>query len=342
MRYIIIGTGAVGGTIGARLAAAEVPVVLVARGATAAALAEHGLRLRTPDAVLQVHPPVLTQPTELRLDDVLVLATKTQQAEAALETWADAPVAGSDRPACEVLPILTALNGVAGEDLALRRFARVYAVCVWLPALQVKPGEVIAAMAPESGLLHIGRYPRELPGDAGFLAEVAVDFRRSGLAVRLPSDIMAWKYRKLLSNLGNILQALVAGNGDTAPIAKLAVQEAETVYAAAGIVPTAEELELTVRRAGPQVRPVPGEPPARGGSTWQSLERGSGDVETDFLNGEIAWLARLHGVDAPINSALTWIARRAAHVGRRPGEISAAELAGMLGVELSGPVGGSG
>jgi transglutaminase-like putative cysteine protease len=46
MRYIIIGAGAVGGTIGGRPAQAGREVVLVARGKQHAALSEGGLRLR--------------------------------------------------------------------------------------------------------------------------------------------------------------------------------------------------------------------------------------------------------------------------------------------------------
>ena len=49
-----------------------------------------------------------------------------------------------------------------------------------------------------------------------------------------------------------------------------------------------------------------------GGSTWQSLRRGTGSLETDFLNGEIALLARLHGVDGAGE-------RRAADGGQRRG-----------------------
>ena len=44
-RYIILGAGAVGGAIGARLALAGRGVVLVARGDHLAAILEHGLRL---------------------------------------------------------------------------------------------------------------------------------------------------------------------------------------------------------------------------------------------------------------------------------------------------------
>ncbi len=48
MRYIIIGAGAVGGTIGGCLFQGGHDVVLVARGAHLDALRAHGLRLATP------------------------------------------------------------------------------------------------------------------------------------------------------------------------------------------------------------------------------------------------------------------------------------------------------
>ena len=49
-RYIIIGAGAVGGTIGARLFESGHDVVLVARGAHLEAVRANGLRLRTPES----------------------------------------------------------------------------------------------------------------------------------------------------------------------------------------------------------------------------------------------------------------------------------------------------
>ena len=49
MRYVIIGAGAVGGTIGVRLAEADRDVTLVARGAHLDAIRARGLTLRQPD-----------------------------------------------------------------------------------------------------------------------------------------------------------------------------------------------------------------------------------------------------------------------------------------------------
>lgn len=79
-------------------------------------------------------------------------------AVAAVEQWADVPV--HDRfgrvvgQAGDWLPILAALNGVAGEDIALRYFDRVFAVCVWFPTVMIEPGEVIVRTAAPRGVFH--------------------------------------------------------------------------------------------------------------------------------------------------------------------------------------------
>ena len=47
-----------------------------------------------------------------------------------------------------------------------------------------------------------------------------------------------------------------------------------------------------------------------GGSTWQSLTRGTGNVETDYLNGELVRIARRIGQDAPINATMAALVRQ--------------------------------
>ncbi|MED5573134.1 MAG: ketopantoate reductase C-terminal domain-containing protein, partial [Pseudomonadota bacterium] len=41
-----------------------------------------------------------------------------------------------------------------------------------------------------------------------------------------------------------------------------------------------------------------------GGSTFQSIANGKADIETDYLNGEIVKLGRLHGVPTPANATM--------------------------------------
>jgi thiosulfate/3-mercaptopyruvate sulfurtransferase len=66
-----------------------------------------------------------------------------------------------------------------------------------------------------------------------------------------------------------------------------------------------------------------------GRSTRQSLERGV-PPETDFLNGEVTLLARLHGVAAPRNAAISARLHRAVTEGTPPGSLGDDDLRTVL------------
>jgi 2-dehydropantoate 2-reductase len=334
-RYIILGAGAVGGAIGGRLGLVGRDVVLVARGDHLSALQERGLRLRTPDEDLTQRLSAIGLPEQIQLDrdDILILATKTQQANEILVRWADAPVRHNGAAvgtAGEQLPILIALNGVAGETFAHRYFRRVFGVCVWMPVVHLMPGEVIIRSTPRSGMLHIGPVPMTAEDHDQVLRQVAADLRAANFDVPLPDDVMAWKYRKLISNIRNVFQALVGRNGDWGPLAAEADGEARSVLDAAALEYISEAEETAARAAGFTMKPVPGVAEFTGGSTWQSLHRGTGNIETDYLNGEIVMLAHRIGMRAPINERLASLARRAAASGAKPGDMSAQQLAELL------------
>jgi 2-dehydropantoate 2-reductase len=322
MRYLIIGAGAVGGTIGGRLFEAGHEVVLVARGANAEALRDRGLRVELPDRDLELAVPVAAGPQELtpRPDDVLVLSVKTQDTVAALETWA---AYGED------LPVVCAQNGVANERMALRRFRSVYGMCVWLPSSHLEPGVVRAPCAPLTGILHLGRAPS---GSDGVARRIAADLEASGFAAPVSDEVMAWKYTKLLANLANSVQAVCGDSQDDVPVRELADRaraEGEAVLKAAGIAYVSAEEYARVRGDRMRLMPVKGEERA-GGSSWQSLVRGTGSIEADYLNGEIVLLGRTHSVPVPVNEALQRVANRFARDRRKPGELSPAERAALL------------
>ena len=94
------------------------------------------------------------------------------------------------------------------------------------------------------------------------------------------------------------------------------------------------DIERRVGTPSPRSVPlvVPGVPSDVGGSTWQSLTRGTGNVETDYLNGEIALIAHRTGQSAPVNARLAVLARQAAATGLKPGGMTADELAERLGL----------
>lgn len=329
MRYIIVGTGAVGGAIGGRLAEAGHDVVLVARGAQYEALRTDGLRLITPDGP-RIHAlPVVDRPDALDLTpgDVLVLAVKTQDSVAALDAWSDRPVAGGGT-AGERLPLICAQNGVEGERLALRRFRRVYGMCVWLPATFVRPGEVSAAGTPLTGILHLGCYPTGTDTTAEL---IAADLEKSKLLAPVVPDVMRWKYGKLLSNLANAIEAVTGPftGDDAGALFKRALAEGRAVLEAAGIDAVGQEEQAKARGGRIRFEPFDGSP--RGaGSSWQSLSRGTGTIEADYLNGEIVLLGRQHGVPTPVNAVLQRAANAFARERREPGSMSVAELTALV------------
>ncbi len=336
-RYVVIGAGAIGGAIAGLLAETGSDVVAVARGAHAATIIERGLTVRMPERSFTVPVRCVTRPSELTLglDDVLLLSTKTHQAESALRQWVDTPVVDGSATAGtagELLPILTALNGVSSEGMALRFFDRVVGVCVWMPAVHLEPGEVIVRGTPLRGTFHLGTVPADRD-ESVLLDGIERDWTAAGFRIVRPDDVMPWKYRKLVSNIGNAFQALVGANGSTGALVAAAQDEARTVLDAARVEVTDDATEAAERaESGLRIEDVPGQPNELGGSSWQSLARGTGDIETDYLNGEIALIARRNGIEAPINAGISRLARQAAAVGRPPGSISSAELARALGL----------
>jgi len=304
---VIIGAGAVGGTIGGLLHEAGREVVLVARGAHLAAMREHGLELTTPAGTRRVPAPTAAGPdeVELRTGDVLVLAVKSQDTAATLAAWADRPVDGDPgRTAAQELLLVLAQNGVDNERTALRRFDRVAGMCVWLPATFLEPGQVSAAGSPVIGVLTLGTVPVTDPTDPA-LDQVSTDLIAAGFRAPVVPDVLAWKYAKLLSNLGNAVEALcgpLRGNDAARELLAASVAEAEAALIAAGIGWTSDA-EQADARADYTLVDLPGQPRG-GGSTWQSLQRGAGSVEATWLNGEIVLLGRLHGVPTPVNAVL--------------------------------------
>ena len=129
MRIGIIGAGAIGGWVAAKLAAAGEDVALLARGATAEAL-QGGLELVERGVSTRVHPRVAASAEALGRQDLLAIAVKAPALAEVAE--AAAPMIGPDTI---VLPML---NGVpwwfAGGE----------------PLRSVDPGGAIAAALPQN------------------------------------------------------------------------------------------------------------------------------------------------------------------------------------------------
>jgi len=309
MRFVVFGAGAVGGVVGGRLVQAGFDVVLIARGAHGEEMARHGLRLHSPDDVKRVDVRVVDHPSDVGLtaDDVVLLTVKSQNTVEALDRLSTA--AGPS------LPIVCLQNGVNNEREALRRFDRVYGATVMCPTVHLEPGHVLAYSSPMTGIIDVGRFPTGVDENAAAVAQALESSTFSSLA--LP-DVARWKWAKLITNLGNAIEAVCGPPARGGPIGDLVRAEAEAVLDRAGIDYATAAEDRARRGDWLQIAPVDGV--ARpGGSTWQSLARVSGSVETDYLNGEIVMLGRLHGVPTPANEALRSAAVKMAAAGSPPG-----------------------
>jgi 2-dehydropantoate 2-reductase len=290
MRIIVYGIGAVGGAIAAQLSLSGYSVIGIARGKQLDAVRRSGLSLLTPQGARTASFPVCADPAEISFaaDDIVFLTMKSPDTAAALQRLRSVGVLAQ--------PVFCFQNGVANEALALRFFRNVYGVTVMLPADYDTPGEVVAYFAPKVGAFDIGRYPAGVDDTVENMCRV---LNASGFITNLRTDVMSSKYRKLLSNLRNIVDAVLPDPGLQEKWHAIARAEAEAVLSAVGIdwdksdAPAREELVMSA---------VPGR--ARiGSSTLQSIVRQTGSLETDFLNGEIVLLGRLHGMETPVNTA---------------------------------------
>jgi 2-dehydropantoate 2-reductase len=322
MRFIIYGAGAVGGVIGGRLKEYGHDVVLIGRGRQVAAVREHGLRVESPDGSTTLHLPIVEGPGQLvwSADDVVLLTMKTQHTSEALRDLA------ASAPAS--VPVVCTQNGVENERLALRWFEHVYGICVMCPAGYLTPGIVQAWSSPISGLLDIGRYPSGIDETS---KAIAAALATSTFHSEVRPDIMRWKYGKLLMNLGNAIEALCGSPARSGHLPALARQEGVACLSAAGIDFVSESEDKSRRGDLLRIGTIAGQS-RQGGSSWQSLYRKSHDIESDYLNGEIVFLGRCHGIPTPVNAALQRLANRLAASGRPPGSMSTEELLSHLGI----------
>lgn len=322
MRFVIFGAGAIGGVVGARLHQAGQEVLLIARGAHHDAIAAHGLVLETPNERTTLAIPVSRTAADAGIgpDDVVLLATKSQDTWGALEALRDA------RP--EGTPVVCLQNGVENERVALRLFADVYGAVVMSPTAHLEPGTVQAYGGLLTGTIDIGRYPSGVDDRCRAVCEALAGAQFDS---EPRGDIMRHKYAKLLNNLANAIEAICGQDADSGELVGRTKEEGRTVLRAAGIefeVPDVADVGGRWQRWG--VAEIAGRPRG-GGSTWQSVVRGAGSVETDYLNGEIVLRGRELGIPTPVNELLAALAHETLRSGRKPGWLTPPDVLGRLG-----------
>jgi 2-dehydropantoate 2-reductase len=321
MRIVVYGLGAIGSAIAGFLARSGQDVTGIARGATLERLRREPLGIERPSGPVTVRLPVVDGPGAIDWadDDLVVLAVKSQHTAGVLAELA--------RFAPATLPVVCAQNGVHNEQEALRYFRNVYGIAVLCPTALVRPGVVQSYAEPVPGILDVGRWPA---GADDHAARCTTALAAAGFSSRPEPEVSRWKWRKLLANLDNAVDAICGPDARRSPLSDRAITEGRACLAAAGIQTATAEEERARRGDLLHVQPVGGAG-RPGASTWQSLARRTGSIETPYLNGEMVLLGAVHGVPTPVNAMLVQVMARLAHSGAGPGSISLEQLTAMAG-----------
>ena len=315
MKVCIVGAGAIGGLIGTRLAAAgAAEVCALARGATLAALRTHGWRLEGPTGALQAPVPASDDPSALGVQDLVVIAVKSQSLPALAPTLT--PLLG---PATVVLPAMNGVpwwfgQGVPGLD--------------GVPLESVDPGGGIAraiayeavlgcvvhasASTPEPGrVLHrmgLGLIVGEPSGGTSARVQTVVDrLAQAGFEAKASTDVRRDAWYKLWGNLTmNPVSALTGATGDRVladPLVRefcsQAMREAAAIGACVGcpIDQSPEDRHAITSRLG-----------AFRTSMLQDVEAGRA-IELDAIVGAVREIGQRVGVATPAIDALLGLTR---------------------------------
>ena len=320
MKICIYGAGAIGGWIGARLAAIGEPVSVVARGATLAALHTHGLRLQQTEGLLQVPVQAADNAATLGVQDLVVVAVKAPAlAEVARGI---APLLGPHTM------VLTAMNGVpwwffqgfggAYAGTALKAMDASGAIAAAIPARHVVGCVVHAGCALQApGVVqhHFGNklILGEPSGQQTERAKaLAALLERAGFEAPLSEQIQRDTWYKLWGNMTvNPVSALTGATTDLIlddPLVRdfisQVMREAKEIGARIGIPidQQPEDRHAVTRKLG-----------AFKTSMLQDVEAGK-PVELDALVTVVQELGVLTAVPTPFTDALLGLARLQARV----------------------------
>ena len=320
MKICIYGAGAIGGWIGARLAALGEPVSVVARGATLAALQTQGLRLQQAEGLLQVPVQAADNAAALGVQDLVVVAVKAPAlAEVARGI---APLLGPHTM------VLTAMNGVpwwffqgfggAYAGTALKAVDASGAIAAAIPARHVVGCVVHASCALQApGVVqhHFGNklILGEPSGQQTERAKaLAALLKRAGFEAPLSEQIQRDTWYKLWGNMTvNPVSALTGATTDLIlddPLVRdfisQVMREAKEIGARIGIPidQQPEDRHAVTRKLG-----------AFKTSMLQDVEAGK-PVELDALVTVVQELGVLTAVPTPFTDALLGLARLQARV----------------------------
>jgi 2-dehydropantoate 2-reductase len=294
MRFVILGSGGIGGFFGARLALAGEDVWFVARGNHLAEMKKHGLRVNSTVGNFTVPPGKMTDDAgSVGPADVVLFCVKSYDTEPAARQLA--PIL---RDGSLIIPLQ---NGVDNEDKIRKSISRgdVYGGVAYISSRITAPGEIT----------EVGGFQRIVFGPQGpainpHANKVHEAFLRAGIKSQLQDDITRELWRKLI---------FIASMGSLTALSRLTHGEIlANQWMVSLMFDAMREVQAVAWKLGVKVEPVD-EP-----RVLEGLKRFSDDtrssmyfdlaagkpMEIEALNGTVVRLGEQLGVPTPIHRVI--------------------------------------
>ena len=310
MKFAIVGAGAIGAYVGAKLHRSGQEVHLIARGPHLAAMQANGVRVTGSDEDFTAHPNATGDPREIGSVDYVILTVKAHGLKEVAPIFG--PLLGDDTA------IVSTQNGIPwwyfhglGPEWEGTRLE------------SVDPGGVVSDAIDPCRVIGCIVYPATVVSEPGVIRHVegnrltlgepdgsetartqdlAAAFSGAGFKCRVRKDIRSELWVKLLGNLVfNPVSALtgatleeMATHPEAAHLARCVMQEADTVADALGIkMPVSVDRRMAgAEKVGPHKT-----------SMLQDLEAGR-PMEIDALVGAVVELGEMLNVPMPYTKSV--------------------------------------
>ena len=310
LKFAIVGAGAIGAFLGAKLSYSGEEVHLIARGPHLRAMQERGIQVRSPDGDLHAHPPATDDISAIGHVDFVFLTVKAHSLPE-IATRLE-PLLGPETA------VVSAQNGVPWWY-----FQRHGGPWDGVRIESVDPGGAIAAAVPAERIIGSVVYPSAEIVEPGVIAHIEGDrfsigelegttsercrrlssaIIKAGLRSPIRSRIRVDIWVKLLGNLAfNPISALtratlheIVTNPDTGGLARAVMEEADAVARALGVkVPISVDQRMEgARKVGHHKT-----------SMLQDLEAGK-PMELESIVGAVVELGDKTGVPMPHTRAI--------------------------------------
>ena len=294
MRIAIMGSGGVGGYVGAWLQRSGQDVSFIARGAHLAALRRDGLRIEHPQWPLHLPQVAATDdPASVGPVDLVIFAVKLFDTEGALGTMA--PLVG---PTTRVLTLQNGIDSVASIRSRLAPSAVVLGGVIYVSAVIDRPGVIRSP-----GGMHAIVADRA-NGDTVMAELEQAAATLDALSVQLSDEatLVIWEKFTALASVSGATSLLrsrmgpILGHPESLAFQRQLVDEVVAVGLAHGVALRAGLADEIMGRLAAM-------PPSFRSSMAEDLERGN-RLELRWLSGRVHALGLAHGVPTPMHTAV--------------------------------------